>query len=281
MQLTTYDAAVAFLRLTQPYLEREEAANNLMLGIVLRLAGNPASYGSDPVYLATVSDEEGLVAAATMTPPHNLLVYGARPSCEAALGLIAQNLERHHWSVPGVLGQLPAAHSFAEAWHVLTGQSVHVGMRERVYELRRVLPVRSAPGWMRTAGEADLPLLKRWLEQFVIDARMANSTDKTQLAQRMVSDQDAYLWEDGQIVSLAARSRRLPHGIAIGPVYTPSEFRGRGYATSCVAALSQRLLDEGWQYCCLFTDLSNPTSNDIYQQIGYRPLCDYEEYLFQ
>jgi hypothetical protein len=68
--------------------------------------------------------------------------------------------------------------------------------------------------------------------------------------------------------------------VSVGPVYTPPERRGRGYATACVAALSQTILDEGWAFCTLFTDLANPTSNSIYQKIGYHPVCDFAEYRF-
>jgi len=95
-----------------------------------------------------------------------------------------------------------------------------------------------------------------------------------------VATGDIFLWDDGRPVSVAARNRPTPHGISVGYVYTPPELRGRGYATSCVAALSQHLLDSGYEFCTLFTDLANPTSNDIYQQIGYRPICDYDEYVF-
>ena len=63
-------------------------------------------------------------------------------------------------------------------------------------------------------------------------------------------------------------------------VYTPPELRGHGYASAVVAALSQRLLDAGHQYCALYTDLANPTSNSIYQKIGYTPVSDAVEYAF-
>ena len=76
---------------------------------------------------------------------------------------------------------------------------------------------------------------------------------------------------------MALQTRPTQHGIGVGGVYTPPELRRRGYASSCVAALSQRLLDAGFEYCTLYTDLSNPTSNDIYQQIGYRPVGDVQE----
>lgn len=88
------------------------------------------------------------------------------------------------------------------------------------------------------------------------------------------------MWDDGQPVSLAGYSGPTPHGIRVGPVYTPPAQRGKGYASACVAALSRLLLDGGRAYCFLFTDMGNPTSNPIYQAIGYRPVCDVDEYRF-
>jgi predicted GNAT family acetyltransferase len=79
---------------------------------------------------------------------------------------------------------------------------------------------------------------------------------------------------------MAFRSRPTLTGISIGSVYTPPEWRGKGYASACVAALSQLCLDSGYRFCMLFTDLSNPTSNKIYQQIGYRPIGESREFRF-
>ena len=72
-----------------------------------------------------------------------------------------------------------------------------------------------------------------------------------------------------------------PRGVRVNMVYTPPELRRRGYASACVAALSQRMLDSGKKFCFLYTDLSNPTSNKIYQEIGYRPVFDVDEYKFE
>ena len=90
----------------------------------------------------------------------------------------------------------------------------------------------------------------------------------------------AYLWEDGGPVSLAAYSGYTPHGARVGPVYTPPARRGHGYGSAVTAALSQHLLDGDRQFCCLFTNLANPTPNHIYQTIGYTPVCDVAEYQF-
>jgi len=89
-----------------------------------------------------------------------------------------------------------------------------------------------------------------------------------------------YLWEDGQAVSIAGRSRPTPDGTTVNYVYAPPEHRNRGYASACVAPLSQLLLDEGYWYCLLFTDLAKPTSNKIYRAVGYEPVCDVDEYAF-
>jgi predicted GNAT family acetyltransferase len=79
---------------------------------------------------------------------------------------------------------------------------------------------------------------------------------------------------------MAAVSRPTPNGISVSLVYTPPEKRGNGYASACVAALSQRQLDAGKRFCTLFTDLSNSTSNALYQRVGYRPLAEFVEIRF-
>jgi predicted GNAT family acetyltransferase len=68
--------------------------------------------------------------------------------------------------------------------------------------------------------------------------------------------------------------------VRIGPVYTPPERRARGYAGSAVAAASRRALAGGADTCMLFTDLSNPTSNKIYAEVGYTPAGSWEEHTF-
>jgi hypothetical protein len=57
-------------------------------------------------------------------------------------------------------------------------------------------------------------------------------------------------------------------------VYTPPEHRGRGYASTLTASVSQRMVDEGRRFCFLYTDLANHTANKIYRAIGYVPVAD-------
>jgi uncharacterized protein len=88
------------------------------------------------------------------------------------------------------------------------------------------------------------------------------------------------LWWDGGPASMAGAGAPTPNGIRIGPVYTPPEHRRRGYASALTAALTRYLLDGGRRFCFLYTDLANPTSNAIYQQVGYTHVCDVEQHRF-
>jgi len=80
---------------------------------------------------------------------------------------------------------------------------------------------------------------------------------------------------------MAAKTRPTEKGMTVGGVYTPPELRGKGYATSCVAELSRHILQSGKEFCTLYTDLANPTSNSIYKKIGYTEVCDSVEYTFK
>ncbi len=77
----------------------------------------------------------------------------------------------------------------------------------------------------------------------------------------------------GQAVHLTGANAVSFGAQRIGPVYTPPEHRGHGYASAAVAEISRRFLAAGSRPC-LFTDQANPVSNRIYQAIGYRPVVD-------
>lgn len=283
MNLFNCSTAAEFLAIARAALEANEAANNLMYGLALRLEAYPERIQTPP-YFAAVQAEGELLAAAIMTPPHNLVVLSTQAAHErAAFERIARDLHENGWLVPGVLGPNQPALAFAQAWQRLTGQTFALAMHERVYELRAVIPPPHPGGSMRPALEADLELAARWMLEFETEAipQELHSLESTrETVRQKIVDWDFYLWEDGAPVSLAGRTRPTPHGWTVGPVYTPPEQRGKGYATALTAELSQLLLDSGKQFATLFTNLANPTSNSIYQKIGYRPVCNFDMYRF-
>lgn len=289
MQVTTYPDAAAFLDAARDELETAEAFNGLMLGIATRLERLAREGGADihgeaeaPVYL-TVDEGDTLSLAALRTPPRKAIVYGA-PGWEAGLEMLIHHLARLDPALPGVLGPRPVAEAFADTWRRVSQCGVNPGMAMGVYELREVLDAGGATGQLRPAGDADLEVLTDWVCGFneAVHEPMADGRDGVRReVENLIAAEQVYVWEDGgRAVSLARWGRPTAHGICVTTVYTPTERRRQGYATRCVAALSQLLLDQGNQFCTLFTDLANPTSNHIYQQIGYRRLGEFAEYHF-
>jgi predicted GNAT family acetyltransferase len=134
---------------------------------------------------------------------------------------------------------------------------------------------------LRLAREADIELVARWWHGF--HAEIFGGADREaagNAAALRIENDDIYLWEDEVPVSVAMKTRPTNNGISVSLVYTPPELRGRGYATACVGELSRALLASGWGHCALFADLSNAAANRVYHRVGYRPVCDYDEYVF-
>ena len=278
MQIIRNKTAAEFLARTKPWLEKAEAKNNLILGIAAYFASCAGQLKGSPYFL-TVEGNGTIVGAALMAPPRRILLTRMP---HPAVTLLADYLLEGAASVPGVLGPKAEAKLFANYWTSKTGRSCHLKMSERIYACEKVIPPVHAFGQLKPAEEVDQALLSDWCEQFCIDARIDDETVyfKAQLP-RKLADQSIFVWETDEAVSMAAIERETAHGVAISWVYTPRHLRNKGYATACVAALTQRMLDSGKQFCCLYTDLTNPTSNSIYQKIGYQPICDVQDWIFE
>jgi predicted GNAT family acetyltransferase len=263
--------ARSFLARAGSWLLEREAENTLPLGIARRLAEGQRPY-EPPLYFAVVEGPGGVEGCALRTPPWPLLVTELPP---ASLVPLAEDVARVYEELPAVSGPDETAAALARAWAGPRGLGVTAGMRQRLFQLDRLVPpARPAPGRLRFAAAGDRERLASWLVAFGREANI-RVPDGEAAADDLISRRAAVVWEEeGEPRSLAAISGETPHTARIGYVYTPPEERGRGYATACVAALSRRLLEGGCESVVLFTDLSNPTSNAIYQRLGYRPIGD-------
>ena len=281
MGLEQFTDAKAFQQKILPILGENEILHNLILGIASRLVEMPDVH-TEPAYMAVVEREGALRLAALMTPPRDLIFAAVGDALEKDVRLIVQDLIDGGWQVPGVHAVEASAAMFARVWGELTGMAYEIEMALRLFDLREVTPTRSAAGHLRLARADDLDLTVAWMKAFDKEIMSSEREDTVRiLMARRIAAGDAYLWDDAGPVSMAVVVRKSAHGAVVGGVYTPPELRGRGYASCCVAGLSQGQLDAGKDYCALFTDLANPTSNHIYQMIGYRPICDFKHYVFK
>jgi len=283
MEVLRPDDAQAFLRLAGPLLERDEARNQLPLGIAGTLMARPDAY--DVVHYWVVREGNEPVAAAVRTEPFNLVL--GDPSSDAALGSLLEAVVTDDPEVPGIVGNLPFVEPAAERLAAASGRSAERILSQGVYELTAVRDVARAPGEARAATTEDRAQILAWVRAFadeaIPDPEEAFERMERNLQSRFGGEGGGFwLWEDrGEPVSLSGFSGPTPNGIRIGPVYTPPEHRKHGYATTLVADLSAWLLERGHRACFLYTDLANPTSNRIYVEIGYERVCDAMEFTFR
>ncbi|MGZ8765637.1 MAG: GNAT family N-acetyltransferase [Acidimicrobiia bacterium] len=180
--------------------------------------------------------------------------------------------------LPGFIGEAATAAAYAGAWAQRHRVPVAPTEGERLFRLDGARWVGRASGSMRPAERGERALLIAWLDGFNADTGGAPEPSGI-VVDRYLHEHSAWLWVDDEPVAMA-RAAPVVGGVArIGPVYTPPERRGCGYATTCVESLSRRI-EESDHVAILYTRLTNPTSNAIYQRIGYEPVLEVLRYRF-
>jgi RimJ/RimL family protein N-acetyltransferase len=259
----------------------ESPAEHTIALTVLETVRRGRRWSGEPMLFGWFEDGAEVSGAVFRTPPFNLLL-GAVPE-DAAAALVA-TLRAAGVSVPGANGRHLEVERFAEEWTAATGARSETKVRLALYELGTLHPPDPSPaGWARAAEtEEDLELAIRWYFDFQVETR-SPVTDVTPLVRERMEDRRLWLWEGetGPPVSLAARTPAVAGVARIAPVYTPPEHRRHGYGTAITAACTADALDRGTERVVLFTDLANPTSNAIYQRIGYRPIGERREIVFE
>ena len=273
-----------FLEKVGPRLRERPAENNLMLGLLTDLAGGSliagreADYADVPPILLTAEGAEGVEAVALQTPPRALIVSRASEPATDALVRFAVSV---NLTLSGVLGPEETADRFASQWSLRAGCAAVLRMAKIEYQLERVRPPATCAGRLREATRADEDLLAAWSGAFYREARTDPIQDCLAFVRGRMAAGKLFVWDNGAPVSMTAWTGRTAQGVRIGYVYTPPGERKKGYAGAVVAALSQRMLDEGSPRCFLSTNVANPTSNKIYQALGYERVCDFRLYDFR
>ncbi|BCB04352.1 GNAT family N-acetyltransferase [Bacillus sp. KH172YL63] len=258
-------------------LMEQEAANNLPLGLLNTIL---TSDKYKERLLLSVQDVRGdVVGTFIMTPPHYLVstLQVKKEDIQEIITELHRFCENEGIVFPGFLGEKETTLQLADCWCKLTGSSYDVKMNQRVYKLEEVNDIPMSDGKMVSAGKGHEALLARWIMDFVdrTGGLPLSQEEALDRARDMIENEKyVCLWEvDGRPVSMARGARKTENGITVNFVYTPPEYRKKGYASSVVADLSRLLLKEH-SFCTLYTDLENPTSNKIYMEIGYKPVCD-------
>jgi hypothetical protein len=281
--------AADFLGQAGKFLAKDEARYGLVMGLAATLKENKYRYGTEAPWYCTVSADprptarlgSEMYAAALRTPPYMVVLAHFSGSFDMVANELVSAVSRKYREIPGVVGDKGLADRFAARWCGKNGLRVTHSMAQRVHKLVKVNDVPMAPGKLITATEADTELVKKWAHGFHIDCFGDKSKVPEGDPTPGIAESRVFFWEtDGKPVSMAVKTRPTDQGMTVGEVYTPPELRGKGYATSCVAEVSRNILQSGKQFCTLYTDLANPTSNSIYKKIGYVEIADSVQHTF-
>jgi hypothetical protein len=276
MRVQRYTDARAFSDRIAPALEPAERENNLLLGAARRLTRSP----DETAFMAGVEADGTIVCAALLVPPFNLLIS---PAPSVVLEALAEQLRAWGIAIPGVMALAPVAVAFAALWQRLQGCGAERGKDLQLLALSAAPKATVAPGALRAAVAADIPMLIDWSDEFFPEVGLP-SADRDLFVARLdeaIAAERLWLWEcDGRPVSMLGYSETTARAVRIGPVYTPRACRGRGFASAAVSGLSRRLLASGRSWCLLLADVENPISTALYRRIGYEDVCVYREYRF-
>jgi uncharacterized protein len=269
--ISVYHSAKLYLEATQQMLEERELENNLILGLCNSIIEKNLPE-EDCVFINAF--ESGRIMSTSINTIGRAII-SCRAEDSNSVKELADYYRNQNIRLKGVFGEVIPATAFARFY----GSGFTTEMTMIVHRLSQVNELSLVSGSIRIAENEDLEMIVDWTLRFKKEADPAYPLSGDEIL-KMVSSGIAgrifFLWTDnGVVVSMAAINRRTRHVGVVGYVYSPEEHRKKGYATALVQKLSKHILQNGFMYCGLFTDQTNPASNHIYRKIGYEPITTF------
>jgi predicted GNAT family acetyltransferase len=280
MQIRIHEDVDAFLAVADPFI-RDDPFSTSVISVTAQRTQRDAVRRTDCLWVTIEDGDANVIGVAMHTPPFP--VFLSRMPAEAAV-LVAQRLLDMQPELPGVNGVCEATTAFAGFWTEQTGRASTVVHAMRMYSLEELDPPADVSGHAAAATPGDMDLLVGWFQSFQREAlphEPGGDRDHRPVIERRIAASELHLWIDGgRPVSFAAVTAPAAGVARIAPVYTPPEARRNGYGAALTAAASTAAIAAGARHVVLYADLANPTSNGIYQAIGFRPNHDGESRLF-
>lgn len=261
-----YESAHRFLDEAGPWLAANEAENNLILGLAHSLAGTDHPF-HEPIFLAAVKERGRIVGCAVRPPPDHL---DLTPMPLGSASLLVASAADHCPDLDSIGGEAAAASEFADAWVGLHGGVSRIAHRWTWLALHAVRSPHPVPGGLRLADFGDWPLVSEWAPLYMRDTGASGSV--LRFLERRLHTGSLFIWDDAGPKCMAAISGYTPNGLRVSAVFTPDEYRRRGYASNTVATISQQALAGGRKHCVLFAESRHVATLRVYRNIGYEPL---------
>lgn len=280
------DDAASFLDRAGRVLTADPVTSTVVGSMAYRVAQHGMPDGLIDGWFAVVTGPDREIAGIAMRtapfepwPPY-LLAMSDEAADSLARAVLARGLP-----VAGANGLRPATDRFASTVAALTGRRAEPHLHQRLFELGALVDPRPVPGRLRAVRADEAEMAMAWIHQFFRDADEQAGRKAGHLNEasgfgigdvlRKLDEGVLWFWTDDEDRPVHLTGANPPAlGVSrIGPVYTPKEERGRGWAAAAVAEVSRLLRSRG-ERAILFTDQANPTSNSLYQALGYKPVVD-------
>ena len=261
--IRNYESVALFEADIASFLNADADENALLIGLLKLLLGPHTETGS-PV-LRAVYEDKRVVGVGMRTGDSRAFIGSNVPA--AAIPELWKSVA----NLPVPVTQLNGPDGFVDRMIEASNLPFKVFMYLGSFRLTEVIEPPPVPGVLRVAKVDDLDILERWNQEFALEAMSQEDPQARAKVERLLKLGSLYVWEtDGKIVCQTYSTQPMGSSIKITGVYTPTQLRGKGYASNCVAGITKRLLKDGYKKVFLYTDLANPTSNSIYQKIGYK-----------
>jgi len=285
MLVKEYENARTYLYDYEIILLEHESVSQLILYSAYQ---NLTVSASDKCMFGAVLDEEMSVLLFCNVEPYNLVIYiisQDKDIVNAASIAVADYLVNNHIEITGIIAKNDVCTSFMTQYKKNINCIFTETQGMNIMEARKVNEIRPVEGTHRLATINEVKLIADWMIRFQIEALASEMDYEVALkkATSLIENNKVYIYEniEHKVVSMATTSRKLIHGMAISYVYTPEEFRGKGYAAANIYYLSKELLENDNEFCTLFVDKKNLISNRAYEKVGYKTLEENYEFVIQ
>lgn len=282
MKVSLLLSAREFLGQTQAIRAADPFRTNIIGSVASSVAEGSRTY--EKCFWWIISSDSGeVIGAAMRTAPHGMLFT---PMPKEALRELAQKVSLYDPELPEIGGPSEVVTEFLTAYQDTGTSSSKRLVEESGHELLYTLSDLSIPvvtGAMENATRDDQKKIYAWYVEFGNEAGLIMPNLEESIEDGLNRGSLKFWRVDNELVSMAGHAPLVetPSGTVgrIGPVYTPPIHRRHGYAGALTATLSQTLLEQGARVM-LFTDAKNPTSNSVYQKIGYKLMDENRRFKF-
>lgn len=282
MVVKEYENAQAYLNDYEADLLEHEAVSQLILYNAYQNKSAPAS---EKCMFGVILDDDKPLLHYCNVAPHNMAIYAGnigKDMIGPASALLADYMVGNHIPFAGLNAKQEICLAFIEQYKKSVNCTFVEKLGMDIMELREVNEIKPVEGKHRLASPEEVKLVTDWMISFQLEAlaNEINYENALEKATKLIEENKLHVYEDAEqkIVTMAAATRKLVHGIGIHYIYTPEEYRGKGYAAANIYYMSKELLEQGNEFCSLFVDRKNPISTRAYEKVGYHILEDNYEY---